>query len=355
MKRTFWLILLLALLIPTATALAQDDNNTEPAVRPQLPTAYMLNGFTYHAQMWNNCGPATLTMALSYFGYRDNQVRAADWLKPNTEDKNVSPWQIVEYVNNEVPELPIYAMKRYGGTIDMLKTLVFNGFPVMIEAGYDPERANQGWMGHYLLVIGYDDAEQVVYTLDSYDGQDGNPLPYSYAHINEHWQHFNYVYIPFYESGMEPLLRELLGTDADEQQNYINAFNRAQTEAIADNSDPFAWFNMGSMLVELEMYEDAEIAYDQARDLGLPWRMLWYQFGPYEAYYAVGRYDDMLELANTIVENSSGYVEEAYFYAGLARAALGETDRAIANFNTALNFNPNFVPAREQIEALRSG
>jgi tetratricopeptide (TPR) repeat protein len=345
------LTLALLLLLPLSVISAQDDN-TQDAM--PLPSYYMLNGFTYHAQMWNNCGPATLTMGLSYFGYTDNQVRAANWLKPNGEDKNVSPWQLVEFVNTQVPEIPVYALKRYGGDLELLKTLIYNGYPVMIEAGYDPERANQGWMGHYLLVVGYDDTQQVIYTLDSYDGQDGNPLPYSYEHIEEHWHHFNNVYIALYESGAEPRLLELLESDADIRQNYINTFYEAQAIANEDPDDAFAWFNMGSMLVELEQYPDAAVLFDKAREVGLPWRMLWYQFAPYEAYNAVGRYDETLELANIIIDNSSGYVEESYYYAGIARASLGETDRAINNFNAVLNFNPNFSSARERRDALQS-
>lgn len=360
-RHVITLLLLLALL--PGAALAQDDaggstgSETSSAQSEPLPQAYMLarQNFTYHPQMWNNCGPATLTMGLSYFGYDDDQVRAANWLKPNAEDKNVSPDQMERFVDTQVGELPVYAMVRYGGTLERLKRLVANGYPVVIEAGYDPESANQGWMGHYLLVIGYDDAERKFYTLDSYDGQDGEPLPYSYEHIREHWRHFNYVYITLYESGAEPALLDLLGTDADKRQNYVNTFRQAQREANNNPEDAFAWFNMGSMLVKLEMYEDAALAFDQARNKGLPWRMLWYRFTPYEAYNAVGRYQDTLDLANTIVDNSDGYVEEAYFYAGVAREAMGETNRAITNYQTVLNFNPNFAEARERLDALQSG
>ncbi|RMG76402.1 MAG: hypothetical protein D6711_04000 [Chloroflexi bacterium] len=341
--------LILMFLVPLGNVWAQETDNPEPI---SLPSSHLLSGFTYHPQMWNNCGPATLTMGLSYFGYADNQVRAARWLKPNQEDKNVSPWQMVQFVNSQIPEIPVYALMRYGGTLETLKLLNYYGYPVLIEAGYDPERANQGWMGHYLLVIGYDDINQEIITHDSYDGEN---LRYSYEHIQEHWQHFNYVYIVLYESGAEPALLNLLGDDADVRQNYINAFYLAQEEAIADPNDAFAWFNMGSMLVELEMYEDAAAAFDQAFSLGLPWRMLWYQFTPYEAYLAVGRYDDVLTLAREVIDSSSDYVEEAYYYAGIAREALGETDRAIANYNRVLSFNPNFEAARERRDALQGG
>ena len=352
MNTRFWkwglLLALLVMILPAGGAFAQDDTTEVDT----LPSSFLLNGFTYHAQTWNNCGPATLTMALSYYGYVDNQARAAAWLKPNFEDKNVSPWQMAEFVNSQVPELPVFSMVRYGGTLDTLRTLIANGFPTIIESGYDPERANQGWMGHYLLVIGYDDAREVFITHDSYDGAN---LQYSYEHIAEYWQHFNYMYMPVYTANTESALNDLLGDDADSFVNVVNTFNLAQAEATADQTDAFAWFNMGSALTMLEMYEDAATAYDVARNLGLPWRMLWYQFGPYEAYNAVGQYDVTISLATAILNDGGGqYVEETYYYAAIAREGLGQTQRAIDNYNAVLAFNPNFTQARERLNALQN-
>lgn len=354
MKSVYRLLLLIFLLLPGTAAFAQDTET--------LPASYLMSGFTYHAQGWNNCGPATLTMGLSYFGYGDNQNRAAGWLKPNGEDKNVSPWQMVEYVNTQVPELPIYATQRYGGTLDTLKLLISNEFPVIIEAGYDPPRAAQGWMGHYLLVIGYDDAALEVTTHDSYDGAS---LNYSYEHVKEFWQHFNYTYIVLYQLNREAELMELLGEDADAYGNLVRAYETARNEANADPTDSFAWHNMGSIMVELgklldsqEMYEGAAVIFDQARSVGdgLPWRMLWYQFGMYEAYLEVGRYQDVIDLAARTRNDGGGqYVEETFYYAGLAREGLGERDRAITNYDAVLAFNPNFEPARERRGALRAG
>jgi hypothetical protein len=349
--KTMWLLLLL--LLPLGGVLAEEAPAQEPEAALNVPAAYSLSGFRYEAQHWNNCGPATLTMALSYFGYEDNQTRAAQWLKPNSEDKNVSPWQMTEYVNTQVPELPVYATKRYGGTLDTLRTFVSNEFPFIIELGYDPPRAAQGWMGHYLLITGYDDSTRTITTYDSYNGQN---TTYSYDEIVEHWQHFNYLYIVLFEASREAEMLELLGDDADERDNLLNAFQIARSEAINNPNDAFAWFNMGTVLVELEMYEDAATAYDQARNLGLPWRMLWYQFGPYEAYNAVGRYDDTINLATRTRNDGGGhYVEETFYYAGVAREKMGETQRAIENYRAVLNFNPNFIPARERLDALTGG
>jgi hypothetical protein len=333
-----------------AAILETTPEATTEAITVDVPSSAMLQNLRYEPQGWNNCGPATLTSVLSFYGYADNQSRAAAWLKPNGEDKNVSPWQITEFVNNEVPELNVFAMARYGGTLETLKLLISQGYPVMIEAGYDPEPDRLGWMGHYLFVKGYDDSTSMFTTNDSYLGEG---TTYTYDHIQEFWQHFNYAYIVFYESGQEPTLMQLLGSNADERQNYINALEIARAEAVVDNTDKYAWFNMGSSFVGLQMYNEAAIAYDQAFGLDLPWRMLWYQFGPLEAYSQVGRYDDVLRLVQQNLNDGGGqYVEESFYYGGVAREGKGETARALDNYRGALGFNRNFTPAAEAIARL---
>jgi hypothetical protein len=345
------LALLFALLMLPLAVSAQDTTAALPtAAPPAIPPTYNLVGVRYEPQHWNNCGPATLTNALSYYDYGDNQDRAANWLKPNTEDKNVSPWQMAEFVNTQVPELNVYAKVRYGGTIDRIKLLIANNFPVITEQGYDLEAEGKGWMGHYLLVTGYNDAKSLFYTYDSYMGPN---KAYTYTEFEEMWQHFNYVYLTLYPTSREAEVNALLGSDADERQNVINSLELARSQAVADNTDAFAWFNMGSNFVMLEMYNEAAIAYDQARSIGLPWRMMWYQFGPFEAYYHTGRYDDMIALSQTNLADGGGqYVEETYYYGGLAREAKGEADRALVNFNNAVEFNPNFSPAKDAIRVL---
>lgn len=351
--RFLCLALCVLLLVVVEPVLAQEMT---PQPEP-LPPVYTLTGFTYEAQMWNNCGPATLTMGLTYFGYQSNQVRAAQWLKPDAEDKNVSPWQMIEFANTQIPEIPVYAMQRYGGTLETLKRLLFNQFPVIIEAGYDPPRANQGWMGHYLLIVGYDDVNEVITTYDSYDGQN---MRYSYAHVETFWQHFNYTFIVLYTLDQQEEVVRVLGADGDEYNNLARALQIAQNEAETDRTDAYAWFNIGSSLVLIADYLDQPVyyahaaqAFDQARNLGLPWRMTWYQFGIYEAYLAVGRYQDVIDMVAKTLEDPGGqYVEETYYYAGIAREMLGDTQRAINNYDKVLAFNRNFWPARERRDAL---
>ena len=315
-----------------------------------LPVSFRMGNLGSERQGWNNCGPATLTNALKHFGYADDQFRAASWLKPDGEDKNVSPWQMAEFVNTQTPELPVYALVRGGGTLDLLRRLMVNGFPVIIEKGYEPPGFT--WMGHYLLLAAFDDATARFDTMDSFSGPNTS---YSYAEIAEYWAHFNYTYIALYTADREDELLKLLGADADAWQNHINALEIARSEAIADPGNAFAWFNMGTNFNSLGMYDAAAQAFDQAISLGLPWRMMWYQFGPYEAYYQTGRYDDMIVIVRQNQNDGGGhFVEETWHYLGLAREGRGETAKALQNYTTALTFNPNFTPAREARERLRA-
>ena len=120
----------------------------------------------------------------------------------------------------------------------------------------------------------------------------------------------------------------------------------AQAQAVvqAQPNDPFAWFNLGSDLVALGRFKEAAQAYDRARRIGLPWRMLWYQFGPFRAYYETGRHDEVIALANATIATAK-QAEEAYYWRGLAEKAKGDANAARASWQKALELNPHYADA----------
>jgi tetratricopeptide (TPR) repeat protein len=148
----------------------------------------------------------------------------------------------------------------------------------------------------------------------------------------------------------------------DDRAMYTRAVETAQAEAANPSAEcvayedcadgtAFAWFNVGSSLTALGRHQEAAAAYDQARLLGLPWRMLWYQFGPYESYYAVERYDDVVTLA-TVTLNVVSNLEESHYWRGMAYLAQEKADKARDDFKAAVKYNPNFAPAVEALESL---
>jgi tetratricopeptide (TPR) repeat protein len=81
--------------------------------------------------------------------------------------------------------------------------------------------------------------------------------------------------------------------------------------------------------------------------------MLWYQTGPYYAYYYSGRYQDVIDLANhTLDAMSEPVLEESYHWRALAKLALGDRSGAVADFRKALDVHENFGPSLYQLQQL---
>ncbi len=350
--------------MPTATALIADEVLPSPttlpaaatairfptaAARNTLPPTARIYGLLHQQQTWNNCGPATITMALSYYGWRRDQAFAASRLKPNREDKNVSPEELASFV--EV-ESNVKAIVRMGGTLDLLKRLVANDFPVVIETGAMFEAYD--WIGHYRALVAYDDAYDVFYFFDSFlgVGDAAQGISISYADVDDHWRAFNRTFIVVYEPQREALLRELMADYWNEDDAALLAFDTAQLEARRQPQNPFAWFNMGTSLVALGRYQEAATAFDQANRTGqLPWRMHWYQYGAFAAYFHIGRYDDVMSLVR-INQNNARELEETYYWAGRVQEAQGNPQGAAASYRRALAYNPQFDAARQALAAL---
>jgi tetratricopeptide (TPR) repeat protein len=238
--------------------------------------------------------------------------------------------------------------------LDTLKRLLMADLPVIIEKGYDVP--GEDWMGHYLLLIGYDDTQQIFYSYDSYLGH-GNfqGRPESYAETEQYWRHFNNTFLVLYPPEREIEVQAILGDLWDEQVGWQRAKERAQIEADANEGDPWAWFNLGEAATALGEYEIATIAFRQAFDTReVPWRALWYLHGAFEAFYQTGQYATVEELALNL-QNITPYIEEANYYRGLAYAAQGNFDQAIFRLNQVLDFNPNFYPAADAKALIEAG
>jgi len=81
--------------------------------------------------------------------------------------------------------------------------------------------------------------------------------------------------------------------------------------------------------------------------------MLWYQTGPYFAYFYVQRYNDVIDLATiTLDKMSEPILEESFYWRGRAKAALGDTPGAIKDYRASLNVHPGFGPSLEQLQTM---
>jgi hypothetical protein len=346
---------------PTATAALP----TLPPTDVPIPSAASVTGVKFIQQGWNNCGPANLTQVLRKYGWQGTQQDAAAALKPWSEDKNVSPWQMVSFVRDNEPQLGLRAIFRYGGTLRLLKALVANDFGVIVEKGHFI--VGEGWMGHYLTIVGYDDlasidgASGVMYGMDTNlgPGTGGGGRPLSYADLDSRWRQFNRVFIVVYPINREGELATILGNYTDEEWSVRSALNTAKREASELGGDAYSWYNIGTNLTLLGQYREAAYAFDKARSLNLESRFFWYQFEQYNAYYHIGRFDDVLDLTRVTLQSASDGrglgLEEQHYWRGMVFAARGETDAAQTEFQVTLEWNKHFWPARDALEQVRNG
>lgn len=343
-----------------------------------LPATVKLTDFRYEDQLnrWNYCGPANLSMALNFVGWDGNRDTVAKAIKPGIQDPkldfvqqgrsdvNVMPYEMVDFVNEQTE---FRALSRLGGDIELAKKLVAAGFPFIAEKGYYEKdySGKVAWLGHYQFVTGYDDVSKTLIVQDTWNDGPNFPIPYDEFMADEAWLAFDHIFIVVYPLDREQELLDVLGPYADETWAARHALSVADAHIRTTSGIDlfFAWFAKGTSHVELFEYVDAATAYDQAfavyNELGQddkqrPYRMMWYQTGPYKAYFYAGRYQDVITLANITLTDtiSKPTIEESIYWRGRAKYMIGDTPGAIADFREALRLHPNWGPAIQGLQDL---
>jgi tetratricopeptide (TPR) repeat protein len=315
---------------------------TSTATFAPLPAQASIAAPPYEKQTPNNCGPATLSMALHIYGWEGGQSDIANVIKPILQDRNVNPEELRYYVRTQAGWLNMEY--RVGGNIEILKRLLAANYPVVIESvtSLDPNDAlgpnDDLWAAHYVLLTGYDDNAQAFTIQDSYHGAN---LKLPYSQLEKEWKPFNNLYLVIYFPQFEEEMKTLLASDWDPALNRQMALDASQADSAKNPNDAYAWFNLGSDLVYFDRYEEAALAYDKARAIGLPLRMFRYQFGPFLAYFHSNRNDDLLVLtdyARGVTEMS----EEAWLWYGFGLYRKGDYNGALKAWQKADKVNPNY-------------
>lgn len=167
-----------------------------------------------------------------------------------------------------------------------------------------------------------------------------------------------------YPLDRESEVLEILGPWADEKWASQHALELAEkdVDSLQGNDLFFAWFSKGTSYVALNQYVEAAEAYDQAFSIYANWdetnehrpfRMMWYQTGPYFAYYYSARYLDVIGLADTTLKTiSKPTLEESLLWRGRAYYMIGNTQAAISDYRAALKVHVNWGPAIQALQDL---
>lgn len=337
----------------TSESVQAKNINTTLPVSVALPSPAFNPRKDY--QDWNNCGPATLALGLRYWGWEGDQFTISEVIRPKRQDKNVNIEEMAQYVNEYADGLAeeLRAEVRIGGDPPLLEALIASGYPVIIEEAFRVEKSawpgDDLWAGHYILLTGYDQHTQLFTAQDSYFGPD---RMISYADVVHAWQAFNHVYLVLFPEDELPKIQQLLGKDWQVDANFRRTAANLHSQVMLEPGNAFAWFNLGSSLVALQDYDTAAQAFDKARKLGLPQRMLRYQFGPLLAAYQTGNYKDLALLADYAL-NVTPDSEEALLWKSWAFEMAGDHQSAISLINQSLKANPGYQEAIKALAIVR--
>ncbi len=283
-------------------------------------------------------------MLLEHFGYQTNQKTVRSDLHKHSWDKNTFTYEIRDYLNDTYH---ISSKLLYGGTIATIKTLIANGFYVIIEDWAHPNED----IGHLALLRGYDDIKGVFIADDSFIGT-GVAYPYKTFEENQ-WKVFNYEYLPVYLPEQEKIVKKIIGADWDEETMYQNAITRNQQDAEKNPRDMYAWFNIGTSYFGLGEYEKAKTAFETSQNIGWPSRMLWYQIQSIKTYNELKEYKNALRFI-TIGLKGNDEFSDLHFQAAMAYQGLGDIKNALVEVEKTVTLAPDYEPAQQLLSELKS-
>lgn len=328
---------------PSNTALKEDVKEITTA---QPPIRVTLHRTQFVSQTFNNCGPASLSMVMSFYGKAVPQQELAEKMRPfnnplgGVDDKSIFAPEFVATAK----EYGFESLHRPNGDLELLKQFTANGIPVVVRTWLNPNED----IGHFRIVRGYDDTTQTILQDDSYQGPN---LSYSYTDFMNMWKPFNYGYILVYPKEQQVVVDAILGEEKDEKIAWQRTLARAEKELAENPNDPYVLFNIATASYYLGKSDQTISYYEKAKD-SLPARMLWYQYEPLEAYLKKQQYDIVFRLTDEILNNGNQAYSELYVLRGKAYVQQGRVDDATEEFEKAVHYNKNSKVAREALASV---
>lgn len=333
-------------LVPTAGKFQESDESKSTVEIKEPGSTALVSNLRHTYQTFNNCGPATLSMILGWYGKNVSQSELADKMRPyqnqkgDNDDKTIFTYEFVDWAK----EYGFEAIGRVNGDIELLKKFTSNGIPVVVKTWL---HVNED-IGHFRIVRGFDESKKVIIQDDSYEGPNKK---FSYFDFLSMWQPFNYSYIVVYKPEQKSLVEAVLGSETDEKVAWSNALDRAKRESQLTADNVYPWFNTSTAYYHLDDYQNSVLAFEKVESR-LPKRMLWYQIEPIQSYEKLGNYDRVFSIIARVLENGNRAYSELYQIRGEIYLEQGKKDLARKEFEQALVYNKYFKKAQVSLESI---
>lgn len=314
-------------------------------VQPHLISKILIN--EYHVfQTFNNCGPAALSMALSYYGINIGQEELGQELRPyqNPQGDNDDKSVILEELGEKAKEYDLIPYHRPNGNIEIIKKFVTYDIPLVTRTLTNIYED----IGHYRVVKGYNDETGQIIQDDSLQNKN---LWFSYADFSSLWKRFNFEYLVLAPKEKQEIVEAILGEDKDPKSAWQKAAQNAQRQLETDSQDIYARFNLSVALYNIGDFKKSVEEFEKVENQ-LPFRTLWYQIEPIQAYYQLGNYERVFELTDTILNNWNLAFSELYHLRGQIFLKQNNPESARREFEKAVFYNRYFKPAQETLKTL---
>lgn len=337
-----------------------DDNNTTfnqplsktPTPTPQIslvtPTQNKILQSNYHIfQTFNNCGPASLSMALSYYGVDVSQQELGQSLRPyqvpsgDNDDKSVTLEELAEK-SKEYGFIPYH---RPNGNIDLIKLFITYDIPVVARTW---TKVNED-IGHYRIIKGYNSSQQSIIQDDSLQGKN---LSYSYDDFNAIWKKFNYEYLVLVPKEKQKIAEAILGEYIDPKVAWQKSVELSESQLQENPDDVTARFNLSVALYNVGDYKRSVEEFEKVEYL-LSFRTLWYQIEPIQTYFELGNYDRVFQITDKILNNHNRAFSELYLLRGKIYQKQGDLQAARSEFEKAAFYNQSLKETQEALNSLQ--
>jgi tetratricopeptide (TPR) repeat protein len=302
-----------------------------------------LENLHHEYQTFNNCGPATLSMILNWYGIKTNQHELGSKMRPfqnpegDNDDKTIFTYEFVEWAQ----DYGLMGISRVNGDLELIKLLTSNNIPVVVKTWLNKNED----IGHFRLILGYDESEQIIFQDDSYHGPNKKISYYDFLSM---WQPFNYDYIIIFKPEMQDIVEEIIGEEMDETKAWENALDRARAESILDGNNIYPVFNISTSAYHLDDFQTSIESFEKVEN-ALPRRMLWYQIEPILAYKETGNFKKVFEKTDKILNGGNRAFSELYIIRGDIFLEMEEIDKAMSEFELALKYNVNNKRAKDYL------